>query len=1257
MNKRNLNEALAGHFHKHCEFSPLDGGGNANQYTWAAVNNEQTHQGLTDHGRLGGSLEHFHACRHPEKYDHPLEPDRRRTKDERITPVLGIEAFFRRNRMMECNSTWAHHLCLHAGSLQGWRTLMRLSSKSWVRREHGGGFYGKPVMDYEMLEDDHEGVIVSTACLASPLSYFIMNGDDVGAKRFLRKMRKISKNGIVWLEIMPHNLDEQREVNLAIVNLAQETGDPLLATGDVHIPFADWEKTHEVIRLASYKQNFSHREMKKEAGEDVYTEAIDTVFCSSGSEMFAQFQKYHPDLPEDIVLEAMRNTHEFARQVNWYVIGQSTKAPKVDVDAKQIVTDWIDEGWERVLKQYPESHWKQWKRRTYIERKEMEFNVLDEKGVLPYFYIVGDFVRWAKSDKGLPKVDKDGELVRDNRGRIQYDGTKRPIRVGLGRGSAAGSLVSYLIGITAIDPITHRLLFERFLNPDREGYPDIDMDFETELPVITFEDGTHLDGRGCVKEYLRRVYGHDHVVDIIAYQTFAPRIAIKEVGAVYELSWPWMNEITESIGDTERGLERIANGVADKDIEPNKFVAGLRDKQPEVWSVLLNLEDSILRDTRHAGGVVITPKPTNFYIPTQLGADEVTTVTAWADRADFPIMADYGFLKYDILGVRSLAKQEVACQFIREYYDEEFEPNELPALRNPFDVDMEVIDLFVKGIMWEVFQFGGRGITQLLRHIRPDNATDISVANALYRPGPIKIAFEYGDRKQGKVPTTYWHESLEPILGETLGLMCFQEQAMEVVKQLAGFSGADADKFRKIMSKLYRLPGDKAQQVMSEDRERFIHGCMTVSGLREKDAASIFDDRMLPLGNYLFNRSHSSSYGLQAYQDGYLKKHYPLAFYAAALTVGGGRSKKKDEKREWMKAGLREARIFDIEAAPPDVNTSDRGWTIDKNKLRYGLVSITDIGGGLAQSVMDHRPYESYQDFLDRIPTGFGADKLVALAKAGAFDEIEDREYLLSHTRQWAEGVAKLKIKMDCGHLKAKTIKVKEGDLEEAVNHFIDFECECKHHPEAAPIDFKRLDDTYEVARFLKDHPGQKPVVDYVPTAEEINDMELASLNVPLSLGQIYMRYKPFIEARIFTEEEVDKLPVQPKRKGKKHGLYCGCKECEEAFCIVGGEVVNTKITKTKAKRETMAFVDIAFGLNHYNCVFFPFMYVKYEELLKRPTVFLVSGHKGREGNVLVSELVDVIDVAEANDWRPDTVVNIGSRRVAKKLKRRKVAA
>lgn len=1224
---------FAGHLHRHSEFSPLDGAGNANQYSWQAVQNGQTHLALTDHGRLGGALEHVHACRHPEKFDHPFEPDQKRSSEERLEPILGIEAFFRPNRFDEnIASTQANHLCLHAGSLKGWRTLMRLSSKSWIKRENGGGFYGKPVIDMAMLNDDHEDVIVSTACLASPLAQAIMAGDEKGAKRWIRKFEKISRNGVVWLEIMPHDLDEQRELNLALVNIAMETGHPLLATGDVHIPFRDWKLLNQVVRLASYKQSFSHREMKKEAGEDVYTEEIDTVYLSSSKQMLAQFKRNHPDLPVEIVKEAMANTVDFAHQIKWYTIGKTTKAPKVKVNAEKVVRRWMEEGAQKKIDQYPRAHWRQWSKQTYDERREYEFGVLREKGVLDYFYIVGDFVRWAKSDEPLPGSNQ----------------RKRPIRVGLGRGSAAGSLVSNDIGITAIDPIPHKLLFERFLNPDRVGYPDIDIDFETELPVLEV-DGKWLDGRECVKEYLRRKYGHEYVVDVIAYQTFAPRVAIKEVGAVFDLEYSYLNSITESIGDTDRGLEKLANGNPEKDIEANEKLAKLRADHPEVWDVLLKLEDQILRDTRHAGGVVITPKPINEYIPTQTGTDQITTVTAFADRADFPVMSDYGFLKYDILGVKSLAKQQIACKLIEDHYDEQFEPNDLSVLRDPFDVDPHVMDIFVRGLTVGIFQFSGAGMTNLLKHIQPDNTVDIAVANALYRPGPIKYAFEYGDRKRGLKPVTYPHDALEPVLAETLGILAFQEQLMEVCKQVGKFTGAQADAMRKAVSKLYRLPGDKAQQFMAQFKEQWMKGCYE-NGLREEDAESIWTDWALPFGNYGFNRSHSDSYGLQAYQDAHIKCYYPLAFYASTLTIT--KKQKKQEQQEWMRSVLREAAIFDIEGAPPDVNYSDRGWGIDHNKLRYGLVSIDGMGAGLAQQVIDGRPYEDFNDFISRIPSGFGADKVAALARAGAFDELEDRKYLLSKTRLWTDDIAKFKIKMSCGHLKTKTIKNlsdvnRDEQIEEVLNNL-----QCKHHPDAT-IDIVKEDSAEtEVARWLKDHPNDEPFIISEPDDTELAELELAALNISLSQNRLYIDYKPFIDTRIFSEAEIEELPSKPPKKGKQHGSFCNCKGCEAATCTVGGEIVSTKIIRTKRKNELMAFLDVAYGADRYSCTLFPYQYKTFATLIKRPTLFLMSGQKDdSQGKlqIIVNDVVDVKDLAKEFGYKPGKVVSINRAKRRKK--------
>ncbi|HWI67585.1 MAG TPA: DNA polymerase III subunit alpha [Nitrospiraceae bacterium] len=1197
---------FAGHFHVHDEYSPLDGAGTRNQLSYQAVRKGQTHLGITNHGRLGGVLEHVYACRHPEKLD-PVNGDER-TKDERLIPVLGLEAFWRPDRFnWEGKSSEAAHLCLHAASLRGWRTLMRLSSKSWIRREHGGGFYGKPVIDLAMLEDDNEDIIISSACILSPLSELILDGDESGARAWIYDMKDLVGDRL-WLELMPHDLDKQRTINLGIANLSEDTSTPTMVTADVHVPFPEWKGTHSVLRMASYKTNFSAQEIKMERGEDVYTEEIDTVYMSSAKELADMFIKNHPDLPEYLVHEALDNTHEFARQVKWYVIGKTTKAPKVARDSVDKVEEWVEEGWQRLVETYPASHWERWPQQRYAEQRLFEMGVLKEKGVLDYFYITADIVRWAKSDLPLPERMPDGSLY------FPPGQAKKPIRVGLGRGSAAGCLISYLLGITAIDPIPHKLLFERFMNPDREGYPDIDIDFES-------------GGRDLVKEYLRIVYGHDHVADIIAYQTFAPRITIRDIGAVYEIDYGRLDTVTKSIGDTERGLEKIA--------EQNEDVAALKRDFPDAWVDMTRLENQILRDTRHAGGVVITPRPVNHYLPTQTGSDDETIVTAWADRVEFPIMSNYGFLKWDLLGVNSLNKQQVCVDLIEKYYGERVEPNELAALRNPYDTEQEVIDAFVKGLTVGIFQFSGSGITQLLRHIKPDNSIDIAVANALYRPGPIKVAFQYGDRKKDPSKVEYWHESLRPVLFETLGLIAFQEQVMEICKVLGKFTGGQADFMRKAVSKLYRLGKDEAQAEMAPFKVQWTKGCQE-NGLTTADSDMIWE-YILEWGGYGFNRSHADSYGLQAYQDMWLKIHYPLAFYAALLTVE--HKSKRDEQRDFLKSVLRESRYFEIRPVGPDVNYSEAGWTLDPDtdSLRYGLVSISGLGAANASQVVDNRPYKDYQDFIEKIPTGFGTDKMVTLAAAGAFDEIDDRQWLLSKTRQWPENVEKLKIKMSCGHLKSRTIKAKEedDDLAAMVEDAID-EISCPHHPDATVAEVKPLDPFYELARFYKDHDnGDEPMVYKEPKDAELSNMELEALNVSLMQNEMAMRYKKQLDDRIFTEGEIEALSKHPKRSGQKHGNWCTCVRCKSSQCVVGGEVVSLKKIKTK-KGDDMAFIDVVYEANQYRCTLFPKTYAQHEELLKLETMFLISGFKDNRDQIVVIEVADVFSVAEEQGWEKE---------------------
>jgi len=1229
---------FAGHIHCHDMGSPLDGAGTPSQLAHEAWKKGQTHLNRTNHGRIGTALEHIHACRHPEKYDDPDNEGRKRPKDSVIIPAVGIEAFWRDNRHNEeIKSSVANHLTLTASGLEGWRNLMRLSSAAWVRREKGGGFYGKPCIDWELYERYAEGLIVSSACISSPLAQRVMAGEEAKAIAMVKRFQRISK-GNFWIEIMPHDFADQRTLNIGLVNIAYETGAPIIATGDVHVPYKEWADTHSVLRMISYRQTLSTAAKKKDAGEDTYTEEIDSVYLSSEDEMRDMFVAHHPDLPLSVVQESLDNTKDFFRSIQFYVVGKAKKLPKVDQGvAERAMKDWIEEGFKRLWEAYPKEHWDKYPMDTYLDRKNMEFDVLKAKGVLDYFYITADFVRWARSDRPLP--------IRDDKGRLVYpEGEfKKPIRVGLGRGSAAGCLISYLIGITAIDPISWGLLFERFLNPDRVGMPDIDIDFM---------GGD--EGRELVKQYLRVRWGHDHVADIIAFSTFAPRAVIEAVTHTQDADFKYVKKVKESIGDTERNLAKIA--------AQNPDVAKLRDDHPEWWKHMIRLEDQRKGETKHAGGVLITDRPVTDYMPTQKGNDDISVVTAWADTADFPVISDYGFVKWDILGVKGLDKQQLCVDYIKENYSEDIEPNMLAALRDPHEGDQRVLDAFVHGLTVGVFQFGGRGITSLLRAIKPTSAIDIAVANALYRPGPIKIAYEYADRKNGKTPVTYWHDALEPSLSETLGLIAFQEQVMRICVDLGNFTGGQADAMRKAISKLYRLPGDEAKKFMQGFYDTWIAGC-TKNGISEGDANKIWN-LILEFGDYGFNKSHSASYALQAYQDMWLKVNYPIAFYASVLSID--KKNKRAEQEDFLRSVMREAKLFGIDTLPPNVNKSRTFWVVEGQNLRYGLASVSDMGASDSEKLIRERErngdYRSFEDFITRLPTAFPVSSGVALAKGGAFDSIDDRNQLLTIVSEYEDARRQFKIVMDCGCRKVKTIKPAKDDDGNITDEVTDDEVEialskieCKKHPQAKIQEYEEEDLTYTMAHWIKENPDREDLPQgRTPSRDELLAMETEALFAPLSTGNTVSDYHEFIEKRVFTEAEIEALPGKPRKARGRH---------EPSECVVGGEVTNVKVITTKKKKEQMAFVDVVFGTNNYNLTVFPFQYRKYHALLKKATALFFLGNKDDvKGGIIVRHIDDVVEVANEVGWEPpNKVIEMPRQRAQfrttkRKIKRKKVA-
>jgi DNA polymerase-3 subunit alpha len=925
------------HLHRHSEYSRLDGVGTAKQYADEAARLQQPWLGQTDHGTLSGALHHIDAC-----------------QKAGVIPVSGVEAYYRPDRKQA--KVWkqqqAWHLCLFAKNLKGWHNLLKIVSVAYAEVENGGGFYQYPCVDDELLAEYHEGLVASSACFSSWIANLIYNGDSVGVTSYMDRMLSLFGDDF-WIEIMPHDFDDQRTLNVELIRLAQERGIPIIATNDAHFPYKDWAETQRVAKMMGHNASFKSIKEEEEKGKkhDYLSDLTPTLYLAHEEEMHFWFEKFHPQIAQPIVDEAISNTIEFCRRLSPFMLDKTDKLPRVPLPEGQTsegrLQEWIDEGLERIKREYPESHWEKYPWQDYLDRVDREYKILRSKGVIDYFIMVGDVVRWAKS---------------------------QGIRVGLGRGSAAGCLVSYLVGIVAIDPIPWGLLFERFLNPSRKGLPDIDLDFQS-------------DRRAEIKKYIADTYGQDHVADIITHQRFQPKSVLKDLCRTFDVDYTTAKKVTDTIDirqdDEETTLEEL--------VPINEDLAKFKVDEPEIWKHALRMEESVKNAGKHAAGIIITPKPIGEYMALERGkAGDL--VTSWSDAAEFPVISDYGFVKLDALGIKGLQRHAYACNLIKEHYGVTVDLDKLGPLRDPYDVDDEVLEGFRQGWTIGIFQFGSRGITALLREIAPSgSALDLAAANALYRPGPMKggVTWDYAKRKHGFQTVDYWHEIVKPILEKTYGLIAFQEQVMQISQVVGGFSGAEADDLRKAMGKLYRIKGGTAaKEFMAQYEQKWFSGAKA-QGIERALADEIWH-KILEFGHYGFNLSHSASYALQAYQDMWLKMKYPLAFYASILTLPSG--SKPKEKEEFIQHAVREARSRDFEVEPPDINKSEEGWTIDpdKNTMRFSLEGINGCGPAAAKAIVAKRPEAGYSS-VEEIVSACGAravnkSRQDALREAGAFD-------------------------------------------------------------------------------------------------------------------------------------------------------------------------------------------------------------------------------------------------------------------------------
>lgn len=903
------------HLHRHGDFSILDGIGRDEDYAKRAAELGQSALALTDHGNLAGVLYHAEAC-----------------NKVGIKPIVGMEAYFRPDieADREAKNTYGYyHLVLLAKNAEGFRNLTRLTSISYT----DDYFYQKPNVDWRLLRENSTGLIGSSSCVSGLMPQQIISGDIEGAERTLRTFQDIFGDDF-YLETQPHDFDEQRRANIELINMAGRHGIPVVAAVDAHYPFQDWADTQDIALMIATNSSVKKRKEDEEAGKNYMQFTGKTFWLMSHDELRNAFHEHHPDIPNSTVEEMINNSTAIAEKCEHFTYDKSPKIPKAtksEGEAESILREWCEEGLRRIHREDDSE---------YRGRLEMELSVMRDLNVLDYFIIVGDMVRWAK---------------------------KNGIRVGPGRGSAAGSLVNYLVGITALDPIGYDLIFERFLNPSRTELPDIDIDFQD-------------DRRDEVKEYLKQKWGDDYVVDVAAFQSFGHKGVIQDVARVLNISYVETKRVTDNIPAVTKlfgkGLEDIKDDIPQ--------ISAFFKKYPEVERHAVRLYGQMKGNSRHAAAVIVTDRPATDLIPTMRSKDG-GMVTQWSERANAQIISPYGFLKIDCLSLDSLTIQQSTIDLIKERHgvDIDFEdPDQFPVVESPYKVDQDIVESFADGANIGIFQFESTGIVGLLKQIKPTNLEHVIAANALYRPGTLDnaVAFDYARRKNGHHNWKLPHESVKEFISNSYGFMIFQEQVMQIFGALAkDATPEEVGVFLKVVAKGVARDFEGKQR-LKPFREQFVAGCEE-KGVPKK-AYDLLWDQILQMSTYSFNKAHASGYSVMAYQDKYLKRNYPFELYVNLL------SKKPDK----IPNIIRESKFYGVSVLPPDVNTSDEAFVIDGNSIRFGLLGIKDVGPSAVQELKKKRPFKSYEDLVERTEKSkVKSNVRMALLKSGALDSLGGR--------------------------------------------------------------------------------------------------------------------------------------------------------------------------------------------------------------------------------------------------------------------------
>ena len=911
------------HLHVHTEYSLLDGANKIKEYVQRVKELGMDSAAITDHGVMYGVIDFYRAAR-----------------EAGIKPILGCEVYVAPNSRFDKEATGGeeryNHLVLLAENDQGYANLTKIVSKGFTE-----GYYYKPRVDFEVLEEYHEGIIALSACLAGEVPRYLQKGLYEEACKVAKKYEACFGKDNYFLELQDHGIPEQKTVNAQLLRMSKELGIPLVATNDVHYTYAEDAEPHDILLcLQTAKRLKDEDRMRYEGGQ---------YYVKSEEEMKGLFP---------YAWEAVENTQLIADRCNVEIVFGETKLPHYEVP--QGYDSWgylnklcndgliarygrdllhVENSWEPVeLPTDPDAYRELLGQvmdrpagdtgQTLGERLDYELGIIQRMGYVDYFLIVWDFINYAKEND---------------------------IPVGPGRGSAAGSIVSYCLKITNIDPIRYKLLFERFLNPERVSMPDIDIDF-------CFER------RQEVIDYVSRKYGAEKVVQIVTFGTLAARGVIRDVGRVMDMPYAFVDKIAKMV-------PQELNITLDLALEKNPEFRELYEQNDQVHYLIdmcKRLEGLPRHTSMHAAGVVICPKAADEFVPLSRGSDGAITT-----QFTMTTLEELGLLKMDFLGLRTLTVIHDAVNFV-----EQSKGIRLDMERLDYD-DPAVLGYIGTGKTEGIFQLESAGMKSFMKELRPKSLEDVIAGISLYRPGPMDFIPKYLKGKNDEQSVSYSCPQLEPILEPTYGCIVYQEQVMQIVRDLGGYTLGRSDLVRRAMSK-------KKQSVMEKERENFVHGnpaegvpgCMK-NGIPEKVASHIYDE-MMDFAKYAFNKSHAACYAVVAYQTAFLKYYYPVEFMAALMTSVIDNSSKVSEY-------ILVCRNMGIEVLPPDVNQGVSGFSVQDGKIRYALTAIKGVGRPVIEALAAEResggPFQSLQDLINRM-AGRDLNKRVieSCIKAGAFD-------------------------------------------------------------------------------------------------------------------------------------------------------------------------------------------------------------------------------------------------------------------------------